>query len=134
MSDFAGRAGAALVVGGSGGLGRAIAEMLADRGAVVATTYRTNRPASGASYAERAQPRRTHRSAERRAHGDHATAVRYGEFRAGLVAQHGHLVLRRDLGPAAEEVLDHDRRAAGPDDDRVDEQVHLRRPPSSPTS
>jgi len=42
--DFAGRAGAALVVGGSGGLGRAIAEMLTARGSSVAVTYRTRRP------------------------------------------------------------------------------------------
>jgi NAD(P)-dependent dehydrogenase (short-subunit alcohol dehydrogenase family) len=42
--DFAGRTGAALVVGGSGGLGRAIAHLLAERGATVAVTYRTRRP------------------------------------------------------------------------------------------
>lgn len=51
MSDFAGRAGAALVVGGSGGLGRAIADLLAERGSAVAVTYRTNRPEAGTSYA-----------------------------------------------------------------------------------
>lgn len=50
-ADFAGRPGAALVVGGSGGLGAAIAAMLGDRGATVATTYRTRRPAAGATYA-----------------------------------------------------------------------------------
>lgn len=44
MSDFAGRTGGALVVGGSGGLGAAIATMLAARGAAVAVTYRTRRP------------------------------------------------------------------------------------------
>ncbi len=42
--DFAGRVGAALVVGGSGGLGRAIAHLLAERGATVAVTYRTRPP------------------------------------------------------------------------------------------
>lgn len=42
--DFAGRTGGALVVGGSGGLGAAIAAMLAERGAAVAVTYRTRRP------------------------------------------------------------------------------------------
>lgn len=47
--DFAGRAGAALVVGGSGGLGRAIADLLAARGATVAVTYRSRRPADVAS-------------------------------------------------------------------------------------
>jgi 3-oxoacyl-[acyl-carrier protein] reductase len=47
-TDFAGRPGAALVVGGSGGLGAAIAAMLAERGATVATTYRTRAPEDGA--------------------------------------------------------------------------------------
>jgi 3-oxoacyl-[acyl-carrier protein] reductase len=42
--DFAGRPGAALVVGGSGGLGRAIADLLVARGSAVAVTYRTRRP------------------------------------------------------------------------------------------
>ena len=50
MGDFDGRDGAALVIGGSGGLGSVIARMLAERGAVVATTYRTTRP-EGSSYA-----------------------------------------------------------------------------------
>jgi NAD(P)-dependent dehydrogenase (short-subunit alcohol dehydrogenase family) len=40
-ADFAGLAGGALVVGGSGGLGRAIAEMLLARGSRVAVTHRT---------------------------------------------------------------------------------------------
>lgn len=42
MSDFAGRSGVALVVGGSGGLGREIAAMLAERGSEVVVTYRSN--------------------------------------------------------------------------------------------
>jgi 3-oxoacyl-[acyl-carrier protein] reductase len=42
--DFAGRPGAALVVGGSGGLGRAIAGLLVSRGSAVAVTYRSRRP------------------------------------------------------------------------------------------
>ena len=50
MGDFDGRGGAALVVGGSGGLGSVIARMLAERGATVATTYRTTRP-EGSAYA-----------------------------------------------------------------------------------
>jgi 3-oxoacyl-[acyl-carrier protein] reductase len=50
MADFDGREGAALVIGGSGGLGSVIARMLADRGSTVATTYRTTRP-EGPSYA-----------------------------------------------------------------------------------
>ncbi|MFC5727503.1 MULTISPECIES: SDR family NAD(P)-dependent oxidoreductase [Nocardioides] len=40
-ADFAGLPGGALVVGGSGGLGRAIAELLVARGARVAVTHRT---------------------------------------------------------------------------------------------
>ncbi|MDR7085896.1 NAD(P)-dependent dehydrogenase (short-subunit alcohol dehydrogenase family) [Aeromicrobium panaciterrae] len=44
-TDFADATGAALVVGGSGGLGAAIAEMLAARGSDVAVTYRSNKDA-----------------------------------------------------------------------------------------
>ena len=51
-TDFAGRTGAALVVGGSGGLGRAIADLLATRGATVCVTYRS-RPPEGAASAYR---------------------------------------------------------------------------------
>jgi NAD(P)-dependent dehydrogenase (short-subunit alcohol dehydrogenase family) len=47
-SDFADAPGAALVVGGSGGLGAAIAEMLAARGSDVAVTYRGNEKAGRA--------------------------------------------------------------------------------------
>ncbi|QYJ02693.1 SDR family oxidoreductase [Nocardioides panacisoli] len=39
-ADFAGMPGGALVVGGSGGLGRAIAELLTERGARVVVTHR----------------------------------------------------------------------------------------------
>jgi NAD(P)-dependent dehydrogenase (short-subunit alcohol dehydrogenase family) len=41
-SDVTGRPGAALVTGASGGLGSAIAQMLASRGCTLALTYRTN--------------------------------------------------------------------------------------------
>ena len=50
--DFAGRAGAALVVGGSGGLGSVIAVELASRGSDVALTYRSNADAAAATAAE----------------------------------------------------------------------------------
>ena len=40
-ADFAGLTGGALVVGGSGGIGRAVAELLLERGARVAVTHRT---------------------------------------------------------------------------------------------
>ena len=46
-ADFADRAGAALVVGGNGGLGGPIAAMLGERGARVATTYRRTPPPTG---------------------------------------------------------------------------------------
>ena len=49
--DFAGRAGAALVVGGSGGLGSVIAAELAARGSDVALTYRSNADAAAATAA-----------------------------------------------------------------------------------
>lgn len=42
MDDFSRLPGGALVVGGSGGLGRAIAEMLLERGARVAVTHRSH--------------------------------------------------------------------------------------------
>ncbi len=41
--DFAGRSGAALVIGGSGGIGRAIVRMLGERGSAVVATYRAGR-------------------------------------------------------------------------------------------
>lgn len=40
MDDFSDRAGAALVVGGSGGIGRAVVRLLAQRGSDVALTWR----------------------------------------------------------------------------------------------
>ena len=49
--DFEGRPGAALVVGGSGGLGLAITRMLARRGANVAITYRSRATAATATVA-----------------------------------------------------------------------------------
>ena len=48
MKHFGDRTGAALVVGGSGGLGLAITRMLASRGCDVAVTFRT-RPEAGAA-------------------------------------------------------------------------------------
>ena len=46
--DFAGRVGGALVVGGSGGIGLAVARMLASRGCDVAVTYRSRPDAADA--------------------------------------------------------------------------------------
>lgn len=48
VTDFADRVGGALVVGGSGGIGLAIARMLASRGSDVAVTYRSRASAAEA--------------------------------------------------------------------------------------
>lgn len=85
--DFAARAGAALVVGGSGGLGLAIVEMLASRGSDVALTYRS-RPEAGEAAAESA-----------RTHGVRASAYPLdlvspdaaASVVASVVAEHGGL-------------------------------------------
>jgi len=50
--DFEGRTGAALVTGGTGGIGAAICRMLAERGSDVAFTYRSNTDAAAALEAE----------------------------------------------------------------------------------
>lgn len=52
MNDFGDLTGTALITGGSGGLGAACARLLADRGAAVALTYRSNREAADAVVAE----------------------------------------------------------------------------------
>jgi 3-oxoacyl-[acyl-carrier protein] reductase len=54
MADFTDKQGAALVVGGSGGLGLAVTRMLAGRGSDVALTYRS-RPEAGAAAVEAAR-------------------------------------------------------------------------------
>lgn len=46
MGDFSGRAGGALVTGGSGGIGAAVCHLLAERGSSVAFTYRANSEAA----------------------------------------------------------------------------------------
>jgi NAD(P)-dependent dehydrogenase (short-subunit alcohol dehydrogenase family) len=52
MQDFAGRAGAAVVTGGSGGLGAAVCRMLAARGSDIALTYHRNADAAASVVAE----------------------------------------------------------------------------------
>jgi 3-oxoacyl-[acyl-carrier protein] reductase len=52
MQDFASRAGAAVVTGGSGGLGAAVCRMLAERGSNVALTYNRNADAAAAVVAD----------------------------------------------------------------------------------
>src|SRR5690242_17054577 len=46
MDDFSRRPGAALVVGGSGGLGRTIARLLAERGSAVGLTWHSRERAA----------------------------------------------------------------------------------------
>jgi NAD(P)-dependent dehydrogenase (short-subunit alcohol dehydrogenase family) len=52
MDDFGSRAGAAVVTGGSGGIGAAICRMLAERGSDVALTYHRNTDAAAAVVAD----------------------------------------------------------------------------------
>ncbi|MET3962404.1 3-oxoacyl-[acyl-carrier protein] reductase [Marmoricola sp. OAE513] len=51
-ADFSDRPGAALVVGGSGGLGRAVVRMLGERGSAVVATYRSGRRAAEQAVSE----------------------------------------------------------------------------------
>lgn len=51
-ADFAERVGAALVIGGSGGLGRAIVRMLGERGSNVVATYRSGEQAAQKAVSE----------------------------------------------------------------------------------
>ena len=52
MNDFGDREGAAIVTGGSGGLGAAVCRLLAERGSDVALTYRGNEAAARAVAAD----------------------------------------------------------------------------------
>jgi 3-oxoacyl-[acyl-carrier protein] reductase len=52
VNDFGGLSGAAIVTGGSGGLGAAVARLLAERGSDVALTYRGNEDAARAVAAD----------------------------------------------------------------------------------
>jgi 3-oxoacyl-[acyl-carrier protein] reductase len=52
MNDFGDRTGAAIVSGGSGGLGAAVCRLLAERGSDVALTYRSNEAAARAVAAD----------------------------------------------------------------------------------
>lgn len=56
--DFAGQAGCAIVTGGSGGIGAAVARLLACRGSDLAITYRTNEAAAEAVVADAVTARR----------------------------------------------------------------------------
>jgi NAD(P)-dependent dehydrogenase (short-subunit alcohol dehydrogenase family) len=58
MRDFSHRGGAALVVGATGGIGQAIARMLAERGCRVALTFRANGDTAAALTAAIGEPAR----------------------------------------------------------------------------
>ena len=78
--DFAGRAGAALVVGGSGGLGSVIAVELATRGSDVALTYHSNAEAAAAAAAQVEQLGRRSWAAAADLADDEATATAVAEL------------------------------------------------------
>lgn len=59
LLDFSSRAGAALVVGATGGIGSAVARMLAGAGSALALTYRADQARAKTLAAELVAPRRT---------------------------------------------------------------------------
>lgn len=90
MKDFSDRTGAALVVGGSGGLGLAISRMLASRGSDVALTYRS-RPESAAAAVEAAREWGVHASAYVLDLGVPTAAADADAVVEGVLAAHGGL-------------------------------------------
>ena len=87
VADFARHRGAALVVGGSGGLGLPITRMLASRGSDVAVTYRSS-PESGAAAVEAAREWGVHASSYEL---DLGSAEQAASVVAAMVAEHGGL-------------------------------------------
>lgn len=87
MGDFTGRDGAALVVGGSGGVGLAVTRLLARQGSHVAVTFRS-RPEAGAAAVEAAREWGVHASAHSL---DLAEAGAAADVVAAAVADHGGL-------------------------------------------
>ncbi len=88
MGDFSGLTGAALVVGGSGGLGLAITRMLASRGSDVAVTYRS-RPEAGAAVVESARGWGVHASSHSLDLGAPSVGADAANAVAEVVALHG---------------------------------------------
>ncbi len=86
--DFAGRPGAALVVGGSGGLGSVIAAELAARGSDVALTYRSNAGAAAVAAAEVERCGRRSWTAAADLSDDSSTAAAVGELAAAAGGLH----------------------------------------------
>jgi NAD(P)-dependent dehydrogenase (short-subunit alcohol dehydrogenase family) len=75
MQDFAARTGAAIVTGGSGGLGAAICRMLAERGSDVALTYNRNVDAANQVVADVESHGRRGRASQLSLEDDAATAA-----------------------------------------------------------
>lgn len=90
MNDFEDRTGAALVVGGSGGLGAAIARMLASRGSDVAVTYRS-RPEAAATVVELAREWGRHASSHELDLAAPTAAAEAAETVDAVAAVHGGL-------------------------------------------
>ncbi|MBA2954466.1 SDR family oxidoreductase [Nocardioides sp. MAH-18] len=88
MDDFRDSEGAALVVGGSGGIGLAISRMLATRGSDVAVTYRT-RPDAGNAVVEAAREWGRHASAHALDLAAPDAAEAAARVVADVVAAHG---------------------------------------------
>lgn len=85
MTDFAGRAGAAVVTGGSGGLGAAVVRLLAARGSDVALTYNRNADAAAAVVADVEASGRRGRAWQLSGEDETATS----ELLAAVVAEFG---------------------------------------------
>lgn len=85
MRDFEGFTGAALVVGGSGGIGLPIARMLASRGSAVAITWRT-REAPATALLDEAREWSVRGSAHQL---DVGSAEQAAEVVAAVIAEHG---------------------------------------------
>ncbi len=88
--DFRGREGAALVVGGSGGLGLAISRMLAERGSAIAVTYRS-RPDAATTVVEAAREWGVRASAHALDLGAGTVVDDAAQLVADVVATHGGL-------------------------------------------
>jgi 3-oxoacyl-[acyl-carrier protein] reductase len=101
MQDFAGRPGAAVVTGGSGGLGAAVCRMLASRGSDVALTYHRNEQAAQAVVADVARHGRRASAASLSLEDEDATAA----YLAGVVDQFGGIhTLVHAAGPHVRQV------------------------------
>jgi NAD(P)-dependent dehydrogenase (short-subunit alcohol dehydrogenase family) len=101
MQDFAGRSGAAIVTGGSGGLGAAVCRMLAERGSDVVLSYNRNADAAAAVVAEIEAHGRKGAAMQLSLEDESATAA----FLADVVAEFGAIhTLVHAAGPHVRQV------------------------------